>query len=145
MESDPLNNKFGVIPTSEVNEEYLMRYLVRAADRQIIELFIIAKYENQYLPQNRPLMINGGVLVGSIQIQPRGDKTSEIGGYIHHPFTGKGYAKEAFTEVIDLAFSPINPIEAKEVVMETKRENEPFRSLMRKLGLESVQYEQEGN
>jgi RimJ/RimL family protein N-acetyltransferase len=147
IETDPLNDKFDAIPDPKASEEKLKGNLKKAIIHGVLPLFIIAKDENQYSPQNLPLMVNGGVVIGYIEItlmpekEVNGGKTSGVGGYIHHPFYRRGYWREAFTHVIDYAF---DRLARKEMLIETNKANEPFKGLMKKFGLEDLQWSSPG-
>lgn len=87
-------------------------------------------------------MVKQEIAIGVMQICPpepepeTGEKASEIGGYIHHLFTGLGYGTEAFRAVINYA---LIDLAREEVVLGTKKGNVGFRGVMRSLGLEGLE------
>lgn len=56
-----------------------------------------------------------------------------LGGCIHHEFTRNGFAKEAFGHVFD--YSLVGGLNLKELFVKTRKDNVPFRALMKSLGL----------
>ncbi|KAE8444940.1 hypothetical protein EG329_014067 [Mollisiaceae sp. DMI_Dod_QoI] len=145
-QSDPGNNRFGAMPDKfqpSFNDVYQGTAVDAIAGQ--IDLFIILP---KLLPEHPELHLravaylkekeNDSTMVGYIQIcmPADGERASSIGGFIHHPFVRRGYAKEAFRAVIDYAF---NYLLREEVVIEAKSINEPFGTLMKSLGLEGME------
>lgn len=146
IRSDPKNNEFDAIPDAHTRERTLALGVTYAAERGTIDLFVILKnsfsssdeYKEYFKHEN--LMVDEGPLIGVMQIcaptEENGVWLSEIGGYIHHEFTGKGFGTEAFGAVINHAFESLG---REKVVLETKKENLGLRAVMKNLGLESLE------
>lgn len=138
IRSEPKNNDFEAIPDPLTRERSLALGLKYAAEQGIIDLFVIVKTPDH--TKHEEFMVDEGLVIGVMQICPpdpeSGEMASEVGGYIHHEFTGKGYGKEAFGATIGYV---LEDLEREEVVLETKSGNLGFRGLMRSLGLEGLQ------
>lgn len=146
IRSDPKNNEFDAIPDPHTRERTLALGVTYAAERGTIDLFVILKnslsssdeYKEFFKHEN--LMLNEGHNIGVMQIcapsEEDGELISEIGGYVHHEFTGKGLGTEAFGAVIGYA---VETLGREKVVLETKKENLGLRAVMKNLGLESLE------
>jgi len=121
----------------EADEYSLLIDLENAEFLQSIQLAVILKTDNT----DGALAVEGGRLIGYIDgtwdSPARGGEMTELGGYIHYPFRKRGYAREAFRAVID--YELCEPGLSRQVVLETKVANIPFRGLMRCLGLQGLE------
>ncbi len=145
IRSSPPNNIYSAIPDPLTRERSLSKGLIISSEAGQIDLFIILPSSspstpNQQLPE---LVLSDGTAIGVIQIYPpessKGEKYSEIGGYVHYEFAGKGYGKEAFGKVVEYVLSNDGEgLGREEVCFECLAKNEPFLRLVRGLGLEDL-------
>jgi RimJ/RimL family protein N-acetyltransferase len=137
IRSDPSNNRFGGIDMPEADEDDLLADLENGEFCQQIQLVVVLKTDHT----EDELSVEGGRLIGYIDgtwdSPARGGDMTELGGYIHYPFRKKGYAREAFRAVFD--YELCDPGLSKQLVLETKVANLPFRGLMRCLGLKRLE------
>lgn len=127
-------------PPKETSEGQLKTSLETANRKGNLFLFVIRWTKHDYM---LPLGTGQGSIVGWIEIVGKQGECN-VGGIIHHPEVGKGYGKAAFGATFDYVLKSVLAEDVlglgqHELVVETKRVNEPFRNLMKSLGLKDLE------
>ncbi|KAH7351131.1 acyl-CoA N-acyltransferase [Rhexocercosporidium sp. MPI-PUGE-AT-0058] len=127
---DPSNNIFSATDTPWLRGEALLEDIIRMWQQGQIKLMIILRTNNP----TPGMAVEGGELIGDIELNYPRDGISAVAGCIHWTHTGnrQGYGREAFHAVFDHAFRSIY---RTELCLETKVANAPFRAMMERLGL----------
>jgi RimJ/RimL family protein N-acetyltransferase len=147
MRSEPLNNPHGGVhepdlPVS-IQAERLEEQQTSTAKGENAWLQIILKPELTELVVEE-LMLREGVLIGmtgfnSFPVEKVGEKevlVGDTGAMIDYRYARKGYALEAMEAVFEYGF---NELGVGMMSLDTFAVNEPWRKLMKSMGLEDVE------
>lgn len=156
LRSEPLNNPFGGVvdpdlPVS-VQEERIEAQKISTAEGKNAWMVIILKDPRATDPSVEALRVEEGTMIGNtgfncFPLQPSlADPSKEVimadtGVLVDYRFAKKGYALEAQCAVIEYGFEELG---CGMISLETNAANEPFRNLMRTMGISEKEIRGEG-
>ncbi|CZR64568.1 uncharacterized protein PAC_14466 [Phialocephala subalpina] len=135
MCANPMNNQLAGVPSPELIEQERYQQMLVKRDQSLLEFLIILPYhtQDQWQPWNFPYPVDGGTIIGYIQLYPEGyNRSIEVGGFDSGEFAGSGYGAEAFEGMFEFAR---NILRRTDVFLETMQRNQPFINMMERLYL----------
>lgn len=143
IRSHLLNNPFGGVVNATISEEKYRDGLdaekIRTSEGKNAFINVILKDSQSFkgIDGAEELRVSDGYLIGmsgfnTFFIDEEGELVGDTGALIDYRFTRRGFAVEVLEAVFEYGF---NELGCGKMFLETNAENEPFRGLMRIMGL----------